>query len=53
MPIASTIERTESSVTGNSPVWSSGSSTGRSPRRWPISRMSIAAHAEGPSVKPN
>jgi hypothetical protein len=33
VPIASMIERTDCSVTGSSPVSSSGSSTGRSPRR--------------------
>jgi hypothetical protein len=53
MFIASTIERADSSVTGSSPVWSAGNSTGRSPRRWPISWASIAAHEDGPSVNPN
>ncbi len=51
--MASTMERTEPSVTGNSPVWSSGSNTGRSPRRCSISLVSIAAHDDAPSVKPN
>ena len=53
MPMASMIDRTDSSVIASSPVWSPGRSTGRSPRRWPISRMSIDAHADGPSVNPN
>ena len=50
---ASTRDLVEPSVTGSSPVWSEGSSTGRSPRRSLISLMLIPAQAVAPSVKPN
>ena len=53
MFIASMSDATEASVTGNSPSWSDGSPTGRSPRRCLISGRLIAAHAEAPSVNPN
>ena len=53
IPSASTIARTDSSVTGHSPVWSTCRATGRLPRRCSTSFMSIAAQDEAPSVKPN
>ncbi len=51
--MASTSEATDASVTGSSPDWSDGSSTGNSPRRFLISLMLIASQAAAPSVNPN
>ncbi len=50
---ASMNERTDSSVTGHSPVSPCCSATGSSPRRCLTSLASMAAHAAAPSVKPN
>src|SRR5690625_1513378 len=53
MVIASTIIRTDSSVTGTSPVSSCCSCTGSSPRRCSISLASMDLHDPAPSVNPN